>query len=374
MLSTAANTKDLKRANRNRLYRLIHRYGDITRPELASRLKMSLPTVIQNVKSLLEDGLVHETGSLESTGGRKAATMSVVRDARTSVGIDITRNHLVVAIVDLNGGIVRQERVRVPFAVSAAFIEQLGGFVEKVLADAAVSRESILGAGISFPGILSDDGTKASSHILNTSEYSFGPIFSVLGMPCICVNDANAAGFAETWGSGKENEFVYLSLSNSVGGAVVLNGRPLSGNNKRCGEFGHMTVERGGLRCYCGKKGCLDAYCSAALLSEKTDGDLSLFFKKLDAGDAKFALLWNDYLDYLATAVNSLRMVFDYDLVIGGYVGAYMETYIDDLRERAARLNTFDESGSYIRVCRHKTEASAVGAALMHIEKFIENI
>ncbi len=374
MIFAPASTKDLKKANRNRIYRVIHQRGAISRPELAGTLKMSLPTVIQNVKSLLVDGLVCETGNLESTGGRKAATLAVVKDARLSIGIDITKNHIVVAVVDLAGNVLRQERTRVPFSDSGLYVDKMGKIVDALLKKTRIDRRSIMGAGISFPGIISENEKTASSHILAANNYPLQPIHARLGMPCVYVNDANAAGIAETWASPGEREFVYLSLSDSVGGAVILGGKPLTGKHRRCGEFGHMTVERGGIRCYCGKKGCLDAYCAAVTLSEKTGGDLKLFFERLKENDKKLEVVWNDYLDYLACAVNTLHMAFDFDIVIGGYVGAYMERSIDELRERVAALNTFGEFGDYVRVCRHKTQSPAAGAALMQVEKFIANV
>lgn len=372
MADRAASTKDIRKANRNALFRLILQFPGISRPELAARLSMSLPTVIMNVKSLIESGLVRETGCLESTGGRKAATLEVVRDARVAIGLDITKDHLAAVVIDLGGEIVAKKRIRAEFDPGPGFVGRIRDLVDETVAEAAVDRASILGAGISFPGIL--DGPAASSHILSVNDYPLSPIAEALAMPCLYANDANAAAFTETWGDDAAEAFVYLSLSNSVGGTVVWNGKPVLGANNRCGELGHMTVERNGIRCYCGKRGCLDAYCSAAILSERTGGDLAKFFEGVRRERKELLLLWEGYLDYLASAVNSLRMIFDFNVVLGGYIGAYMEEHIDQLRRRAAMLNTFEDSAAYLRVCKNKTEASAVGAALSHIEKLILSV
>lgn len=372
MTDRAASTKDIRKANRNALFRRILQSRGISRPELAARLSMSLPTVIMNVKSLIESGMVRETGCLESTGGRKATTLEAARDARVAVGLDITKNHLVAVIVDIGGGIVAKKRIRAEFDPGPGFVDRIRGLVDETVAASGVDRKSLLGAGISFPGIL--NGAAASSHILGVNGYPLSRIDEALGIPCLYANDANAAAFTETWGDDGDGAFVYLSLSNSVGGTIVWNGRPVLGANNRCGEFGHMTLERNGIRCYCGKRGCLDAYCSAAVLSERTGGDLGKFFEGVRRGQKELLLLWEDYLDYLASAVNSLRMIFDLDVVLGGYIGAHMDGHIEELRRRAAALNTFEPSGAYLRVCRNKTEASAVGAALAHIEQLILSV
>ena len=71
---------------------------------------------------------------------------------------------------------------------------------------------------------------------------------------------------------------------------------------------------------------------------------------------------------------NHLRMAFDATVMLGGYVGAFLEPYLSQIRREAAQLNTFGEDGGYIRCCRYKTEAAAMGAALLHIERFLDTL
>lgn len=72
--------------------------------------------------------------------------------------------------------------------------------------------------------------------------------------------------------------------------------------------------------------------------------------------------------------MNNLRMLYDCDVILGGYAGAHMEEYIDELQALAARKNTFEQDGSYLRVCKYKLEATAVGAALELVTEFIDRI
>lgn len=368
------SSQDIKKANRNRIYRYIHGRPGASRPELVQRLGMSLPTVMRNVKSLFEEGLLKEDGSLESTGGRKATALSCVGGARAAVGVDVTRDHLGMVIVDLHGTVVKSARRRLEFARGAQYADRLGKAVGELVKASGVAPEAVLGVGVSMPGILSADGSVFSSRVLSEEEYRTGVIFDALPYPAVFLNDANAAGVAEMWDSESGRSFVHLSLSNSVGGAIIADGRLSVGDNQRAGEFGHITVAPAGVRCYCGQKGCLDAYCAASLLSARTGGDLGEFFRRLELGDDRLAAAWNAYLEPLARAVNILRMTFDCEVVVGGYVGAFMEKHIEELRRRVGLLNTFEKSGAYVRVCRRRTEASAVGAALIHIQNFIREI
>ncbi|MDR0361533.1 MAG: ROK family transcriptional regulator [Planctomycetota bacterium] len=365
---------DVKKENRNRIYRLIARNGLISKADIARRLHVSLPTVAQNVRDLMTGGLVRENGNLESTGGRKAVALTRVKNARTAVGIDITRLHVAVVVVDMEGEVVARARKPLPFATNSAYARTLARVVNRLVSDSGIEKNGILGAGVALPGILDPDGRKVDSYVLPADGHECAAITRYLDYPCVFCNDANAAGLAELWTGQSPDTFVYLSLSNSVGGAVILDRKLYSGGSERAGEFGHLTLVRGGDRCYCGKRGCIDAYCNAGLLSDLAGGNIAAFFQNMELGDRSAQAAWNRYLDYLATAVNDLRMAFDCDVIIGGYVGAHMAKHLDDLRQRAAKLDTFLPDGSYVKVCRCLFEPSAVGAALLHIERFIDSI
>ena len=177
---------------------------------------------------------------------------------------------------------------------------------------------------------------------------------------------------AETYGTSAVGNLIYLSLSNSVGGAVLVDGTLYMGNHLRAGEFGHNTLVPGGRRCYCGKEGCLDAYCSAKLLSDHAGGNLAAFFAGLRDGDTEKTSVWRDYLAYLAIAVNNLHMSFDCDVIVGGYVGAFLEEFGGPLRSLLEERNTFQPEASYLKYCRYRLEAAAVGAALTQVEHFLQ--
>lgn len=370
-----ANHTNVKKVNCNRIYKLIYQKGMISKPEIAYRLGISLPTVMQNVKLLQDAGLVEENGVLESTGGRKAVALSCVKNARAAIGVDITKNHISVALVNLDGSIAESVRKKISYQDNLEYAKKLWEIVDCLIEQSKYEVSKILGMGISLPGILSNDRQiLLRSHVLQVKNIRCADLAKFCPFPSVLCNDANAAGIAEMWNKEDHESSVYLFLSDSVGGAILLGNKLYQGDNQRGGEFGHITIERGGRRCYCGKKGCLDAYCSASVLSDLTDGNLADFFNLLKEGNPKVKTAWEDYLDYLATAVNNLRMSFDCNVIIGGYVGSYIEDYIDDLRARAAALNTFEEDGSYIKACCYRREAAAVGAALLHIAPFIEQI
>ncbi|MDO4357004.1 MAG: ROK family transcriptional regulator [Clostridia bacterium] len=366
---------DVKRINRISTMRCIFDCERISQPELTQKLSLSWPTVLQNVKELQAAGLVREVGTYESTGGRRARAFAPIRDARLALGLDITPNHVSAVLVNLSGDLVHYVRRKQPFRADADYFASLGRVLSEFLAETGQPSEGILGVGVSLPGILDETGeTLTRSHALGLTNVPTSRFAEAIPFSCAFLNDANAAGLAELRGQPLKRNTVYLSLSNTVGGAILPGGTLFTGDNLRAGEFGHTTLIPGGRRCYCGKRGCLDAYCAARLLSDRTDGNLKQFFDRVRDGDEALCAIWEEYLDHLAIEVNNLRMTFDCDVIVGGYVGAYIGEYADELRRRLIERNPFEADADYFHPCRYKLEAAAVGAALTQIERFIEGI
>ena len=381
-----ASNQEVKKVNRNQIYRYVIKYEKVSKPDIAATLSISMPTVLQNIKELKERKLISEVGAFESTGGRKAKVIAPIHDARYAIGIDITQNHISIALTDISGNVLMHNRQYKPFVYERQYFMDLGELAAKFLLISNISEKQFLGFGFSIPGIVSSDNKRITlSHALGIADVPTNLFSQFIPYPCIFTNDANAAIIAEMYRIPERSTTVYLSLSNSVGGAIYLE-RPNNsycgqvidnlyfGDNNRSGEFGHMTLIPGGKKCYCGKVGCVDAYCTAKILSTLTDGKLERFFNELSDGNEEFAKLWEDYLSNLAIVINNLRMAFDCQVIIGGYVGSYIEPYISYLHEKAALLNTLESNALYIKACRYQIEASALGAALRHIERFISTI
>ena len=87
-----------------------------------------------------------------------------------------------------------------------------------------------------------------------------------LGIPPALTNDANAAAIGEmTYGAARGmKDFIMITLGTGVGSGIVINGQLVYGHDGFAGELGHVIVRReNGRVCGCGRKGCLETYCSA---------------------------------------------------------------------------------------------------------------
>ena len=189
-------------------------------------------------------------------------------------------------------------------------------------------------------------------------------------------HDSLVAGFAEVWTQNNIDNAVYLNLNNNIGGCIIFNKEIYSGNSNRAGEIGHIKlITNSQKKCYCGKYGCFDTLCNATVLDSYTNGNLEEFFALLSQHDSGAESIWNDYLNHLALAIHNLHMIFDCNIIIGGYVGSFINPYMEDLCSRIDQKSFFDEKAlDYALPCKYKIEATAAGAAIQFISEFIENI
>lgn len=373
---TQENRQSVKQYNRNRVFRLIASRQRISKQEIAAELNLSLPTTTQNLNSLKEEGLITENGTFDSQIGRRARAISIVPGFRVAMGLDITPHHISLVLADLNGEIIDHVRKKFAVAANEASYIALRDNVQNFISQNHIRQEQILGLGISVPGIVSFDRKRIVSAATLPLPENFCEIFQkYFSFPCHMFNDASCAGIAEFWRNDYENQTIaYLLLSNTVGGAVLVNGVPYAGMNNRSGEFGHITIVPEGQRCSCGKYGCAEIYCSALALSGHSGNDLETFFKELDNGNEEYKKFLDDYLKYLSILINDINMCLDCNVVLGGYMGAYLKRYIDRIRELVSERCTFDTNGGYVYPCTCEFEAAALGGALSYIEDFIKSV
>ena len=145
---------EVKKKNRNGVFRYICKQGTVSNPDISYALKMSLPTATQITKELIGEGLVEEKGELQSTGGRRAKALSAVVDAKLAVGLDITQNHITLVLANIAGEMLRYERIYQPYASSDVYYRTINEKLEHFLDETGIDRDKILGVGISFPGII----------------------------------------------------------------------------------------------------------------------------------------------------------------------------------------------------------------------------
>jgi predicted NBD/HSP70 family sugar kinase len=377
MINKITASMEIKKVNRTKIFQLLRRNPGLSRQDIVLHLHLSLPTISQNIEELQAEGLISESGSMGNTGGRKAKVYSIVKDARLAIGLDITRHYISAVVVNLSGEVINSIRTGYDFSLTDNYYKKIGLVVTDLIAGASLDnhKDKILGVGIGVPGLVTPDHqTVFWGGPLDFTGSTCADFSKYIQYESTLHNDANASGFAEIWERKDISNAFYIMLSNFIGGSVLINNEIYPGENIRGGEIGHLTIVPRGKRCYCGQNGHVDPYLAATVLSEMTNGDLGAFFNLLNTKNKEAKALFKQYLNHLSMAVINLRVLFDCNIILGGYVGAYMDSYLDELGKMVLALNPFETKTDFIMACRYKTESIAAGSALYYIGNFLGSV
>ena len=318
-----------------------------------------------------------------------------MKKSKYCIGVDLGGTNIAVGLVDLETkNITSQLSVKTnaprPCEEITADIVEV---CRKLCATNSLSFDDLSWVGVATPGIVKGDVVVSACN-LGWGNAQFAKLIrDMTGRPAYIANDANAAAFAESvWGAGKgKHSLVAFTLGTGVGGGVILGGKILEGTNGFAAELGHMILEPNGRECGCGKRGCIEAYCSATALVKQTklkmveypdslmwkdvNGDLNRVsgktsFRMMEKGDKAATLVVNEFIDYLALGVSNIVNILQPDVVcIGGGISREGEILMEPLRKRVYELSFGIDGGrTKIVAATFKNDAGIIGAALLGLQ------
>ena len=322
------NSASLTRVyNRAVVLDALRRHRSLSRVELA-RFSGLTPQAIRNiVEDLIRAELIRETGRRHGGRGQPQIDMEINPDGGYSVGLHIEAGLARAIATNLLGEVIYDLPAR-PFPHDRA------GMIEFVHdLDETFSRTTQqirrLGVGVVVSRPLAAPWSIGGEPVVEFEE-QFEVLAHQFGDDIVFENDANAAAMAERLHASTfpGDDFLYLFVGEGVGGGIIGSGRPYRGVRGNAAEFGHLPVDPGGRRCFCGNRGCLHGFLSLA--------DLRKQFPGVDISHRD--LVPNEWLTgairALSIAVHTLENVFDPNtIVIGGTAPQWL------LQELAARVD-----------------------------------
>lgn len=183
------------------------------------------------------------------------------------LGIDMGGTNTVIGVVDSRGRIAATTSIKTrDYAEFEDFTEAICKNARRVMSDVG-GEDMIAGIGIGAPNANFYSGNiEEAPNLPWRGVLPLGEALSeALEIPVAVTNDANAAAIGEmTYGAARGmRDFIMITLGTGVGSGIVVNGQLVYGNDGFAGELGHTCAIRDGRQCGCGKKGCLETYCSA---------------------------------------------------------------------------------------------------------------
>ncbi len=211
--------------------------------------------------------------------------------------------------------------------------------IEGIRKEKSIDIEDVIGVGAGLPGPVRADGMVLGCVNLGWDDVDVKSEFSekFYGKKIVLLNDANAATLGEMWKGGGATEgescqdMVFITLGTGVGGGIVSDGKLICGATGGAGEIGHFPVNVEETEyCSCGKKGCLEQYCSATgvvRMARKKSEDTAKEFTAKDifdgakAGDGFCLGIVEDFGKYMGLCCANLASATNPEkIVIGGGV------------------------------------------------------
>lgn len=309
------------------------------------------------------------------------------------LGIDIGGTNIAAAIVDNDMRILGRGKRKTRIGSTAEeFCASLVESADSAAQEAGISISDCAWCGIGCPGAVdSRSGVVMYSNNLRIDHLPLRDMMQErLGLPIYIENDANCAALGEVAAGaavGAESALV-ITLGTGVGGGIVIGGRIYSGINGVSGEVGHMVICSGGEQCTCGRKGCWEAYSSAAALKRQTRTAMesdhgSLMWKyaptldkvsgktaflAMREGDASGRKVVENYIFYLAEGLTNVINILQPEVVcIGGGVSHEGDPLLVPLREQVERNRFARGELRQPRIVAAKLfgDAGIIGAAVL---------
>jgi glucokinase len=312
----------------------------------------------------------------------------------TRAGIDLGGTKIQAVLLDEDGGTIGQARAPTPLlggpqAVAAAMAD----VVREAVAATDTDPAGLAGVGVGSPGEV-DEHAGTVSNVVNLPGWGdafplAGALREMLGVAVALGNDVQVATEAEAaLGAGRGYSSVLgVFWGTGVGGGIVLNGRPWVGRGA-AGEIGHMVVRRGGARCPCGRRGCMEAYAGRAAMEKRARrlvarGERTVLFElmeergrdrltsgvwahALERGDVLAERLVERAVKAVGAAVASAVNLLDVEAVVlgGGFALRFGEPMLERVREASMRNVFAADRPPTMQLAALGDLGGAIGAAL----------
>ncbi len=343
----------LKEENRRRVIDALRERGVASRAELTRLTGLSRSTVSTIVADLIESGLADERDEPPAEAGhagRPPAMVGLNGSAGLALGIDFGHRHLRVAVSDLSQTVLAEEWQEMDVDHSAQDgLDAAAEFVDRVIDEAGVRRERVIGAGMGLPAPIDRvGGAVHDASILPgwVGVDAAAEASARLRIPVEVDNDANLGALAElVWGAAKgKSEVAYIKVATGIGAGLISAGSLQRGVNGIAGEIGHTLVAESGPVCRCGNRGCLETLASAravaGLLGDSRRELISTrrLLELNEAGDAAARRLIGDAGQAIGLAVaNVCNLLNPECVVVGGDLGMTGETLLGPMRQTVRR-------------------------------------
>ncbi len=313
------------------------------------------------------------------------------------IGVDVGGTNIATGIMTKEGKLLTKTSVktlgdRAPEEITKDIYKT----IETVIRETGVSLSEIGGIGLGIPGCFNNaTGKVIETNNMNFSGFNlFAELRNYIDKPMRMANDANCAALGETvYGAAKGHEnVIMITIGTGIGGGFVCNGKVYDGFNGAAMEVGHMSIEKEGKPCNCGRRGCWEQYASATALVNLTKemmlknpasamhayvaqngGEVSgrTAFDCAKQGDETANRVVDQFVDFLAAGLTDLINLFQPSVIIVGGGVSNEGAYLLDKVQKAAQAPSYASgkiAGAEFRKAALGNDAGIIGAGMLLAE------
>ena len=303
------------------------------------------------------------------------------------IGIDIGGSHVGTGLINLNGRIIAKEEQDLDNELkdenySKKLLDTIIETIAKVLEKKKIDIKEISLIGIAVPGTVSDTHIIKADNLHIKDFNIVSEINKYFNIPIVLRNDAKCAAIAEKeYGSlRKYDDALFLTIGTGIGGAVYLGGKLLKPKKYEGFEIGHMVIQKNGLKCSCGRKGCFEKYASMKAFKQMIQKE---FRKENLTGKEIRELLENnqnleqldkvinEYISYLSTGMANLINIFEPQTIsIGGSFVHFKDILLDRLEKKLNEKNILfnNQTVPKITMAKLKNDAGIIGSVIQYTD------
>ena len=260
------------------------------------------------------------------------------------IGIDLGGSHISIGVIDNKGFIIEKAERRILAKEKDNIKEIIETYIIKNVKDYS-EKYKISKIGIAVPGTICNKKIIKSVNLGIENYQLVDNLKKEIKIPIKIRNDAKCAALAESKFGALKNykRSIFLTLGTGIGGAVIIGGELLETGNLPGCEFGHMIIQKDGIKCNCGKNGCFEKYSSMKAfktklrnelgLDETTRGQELLDMIRKNGDNPKIRKVVNEFIDYLGIGISNLINIFEPEAVgIGGSFVYFSDIFIEKLK------------------------------------------
>ncbi|OCA82662.1 ROK family protein [Pradoshia sp. D12] len=297
----------------------------VSRAELATITGLTKATVSSIVKKLLDDNLVTETGSGQSSnlGGRKPIKLQYNGKSGLSISIDVGYNYIRALLTYLDGeeiSYIEKKPITLNEDTVRSYFSEIFSSFDKIKPK---SLYDIIGVVIAVHGPVFNGNIIFTPHY-NLDKIRFREITeSLIDYPIFLENEANLSALGEYTFTSESSSLISINIHGGIGAGIVRDGIIQTGSHGFAGEIGHQIISAGGKKCKCGNLGCLEAYASNkasfeyfAQLKDMDYVNAIILREYYNNGDTDAKKVVKENTRYLSFGINNMIAHYDPEVIV----------------------------------------------------------